>query len=518
LQGAGKSGSSGRGKSRSLATKVSTVREPQKKLSVQQALSPPAGQTGGELILRPERTAGVLNLPHQSTANSLAVFECPEQRIRGSCFPIAIVLLGLLLMLRAATSLRAAAAAIEISEEIYRGRLLAGPAHNTVRNHLLRLGLYEINRAKAVLTDWVWIVDHTIQVGHQLCMVILGIPLSRFQQLGRPLRCEDMQVLELLPMEKSNGEVMGVHFTNLASRYGHPVAVVSDEGSDISGGFQSLCQGESPSIGCIDIVHKISRLIKKILDRDTKWGEYRKQCCATGNRLRQTSLAHLTPPKPKTKARHMNLDPEIQWGVNVLRLLDSIETNENYDAEQRQKLKDSAGWLASFRNELSAWSELMAISRLVCGVVRRKGYDHLIVQHVENALERAKSDLGATLIEQTLAFLQIQQSRCDPSLGKLPGVSEVIESLFGKGKRLEGQQSRSGFTAQLLSMAACVLEPTEELIRAAFASVDTQAVRDWQTAMLGTSVQSRRRRDLSKTPCQKTAQETNQSNPNSAKD
>ncbi|WP_146393174.1 hypothetical protein [Allorhodopirellula solitaria] len=249
--------------------------------------------------------------------------------------------MGLQLMLRAATSLRGAAKSIEISEEIYRGRLLAGPCHNTVRNHLLRIGLYELNRAKAKLTDWVWIVDHTIQVGHQLCMVVLGIPLSEFQQLRRPLQCTDMQVLEMLPMEKSNGEIMGGHFTDLASRYGHPMAVVSDEGSDISGGFNVLCLGEHAPVRCIDIVHKISRLIKKILERQEKWGEYRKQSCATGNRLRQSKLGHLPPPKPKTKARHMNLGPEIQWGVGILLLRDGIAKNLNYDDEQRQKLLDS---------------------------------------------------------------------------------------------------------------------------------------------------------------------------------
>ena len=452
------------------------------------------------------------------TTRGLVIIDCPEQRIRGSTFPLVIVLFGLLLMLRAATSLRAAATAIEIGEQIYRGRLLAGPTHNTVRNHLLRLGLYEINRAKAVLTDWVWIVDHTIQVGHQLCMVVLGISLSRFQQLGRPLRCEDMQVLKLLPMEKSNGEIMGGHFIDLAKRYGQPVAVVSDEGSDISGGFQSLCQEQNSPVRCIDIVHKISRLIKKILDCDLTWGEYRKASCATGNRLRQTSLAHLTPPKPKTKARHMNLDPEIQWGARALQLLDGIDANKNYDEAQRQKLRTSVGWLESYRNELSAWSELMAISRVVCEVIRRKGYSDSTVQQVEKSLPQPHSAAGAKLIEQTLAFLQVQQSRCDPLLGMLPGVSEVIESLFGKGKRLEGQQSRSGFTAQLLSMAACVCQPTEESIREAFRSVDTKAVQDWQNAMLGTSVQSRRRRDIGKKPCQEPAQEKISCNPSLAKD
>lgn len=425
---------------------------------------------------------------------------------------------GLLLMLRAATSLRGAASSIEISEELYRGHLLAGPSHNTVRNHLLRLGLYEISRAKAVLTDWVWIVDHTIQVGNQLCMVVLGIALSRYQLLGRPLRCQDMQVLELLPMEKSNGQIMGTHLTDLANRYGQPVAVVSDEGSDIRGGFQSLCQDKPSPVRCVDIVHKLSRLIKKILDRDEKWTTYRTENCSTGHRLRQSSLAHLTPPKPKTKARHMNLGPEIQWGVGMLQLLDGIERNENYDEQQRQKLRDSAGWLKGYRSELSVWSELMSISQVICEAVRRDGYHTSLVETVRQVLPEARSEAGAELIEQTLLFLSVQQSSCSESLGPLPGSSEVIESLFGKGKRLEGQQSRSGFTAQLLSMAACACEPTEELINKAFATVSTAAVKQWQDDKLGPSVQSRRCRDLGRHACHKPAQAEKACNPKTSED
>lgn len=425
-------------------------------------------------------------------------------------------------MLRAATSLRTAASAIGISEELYRGKILAAPAHNTVRNHLLRLGLYEINRAKAELSDWVWIVDHTIQVGHQLCMVVLGIPLSRIQQLGRPLRCQDMQVLELLPMAKSNGEIMGAHFTDLSNRYGQPVAVVSDEGSDIRGVLRSLGKekpgGKPGPVRCVDIVHKLSRLLKKILDRDNRWAAYRAECCSAGNRLRQSSLAQLVPPKPKTKARHMNLDPEIQWGVRMLKLLDGINKNEDYDDASRQKLRETAGWLVGYREALSIWEELMMISQAACTAVRREGYHPDLVDNVMPLLPQPKSAPGADLIKQTQLFLEDQQSRCDGTLGPLPGSSEVIESLFGKGKRLEGQQSRSGFTAQLLSMAACVCEPTEELIAEAFASVSTHAVKTWQTEKLGQSVQSRRCRDLGKDTCHKHAQSKNACNPSLSKD
>ncbi|TWT66021.1 hypothetical protein CA85_28820 [Allorhodopirellula solitaria] len=160
----------------------------------------------------------------------------------------------------------------------------------------------------------------------------------------------------------------------------------------------------------------------------------------------------------------------------------------------------------------------MSISQDVCEVVRRYGYDTLLVPRVAQAIGPAKTEMGAELIRQTMEFLEVQQSRCHASLGKLPGVSEVIESLFGKGKRLEGQQSRSGFTAQLLAMAACVVNITEELIGEAFASVSTASVSDWQTEKLGPSVQSHRCRDLGRKRCQEPAHEKKRVKPSSAKD
>ena len=43
---------------------------------------------------------------------------------------------------------------------------------------LLRLGYYKLMRPQARAGDWVWIVDHTLQLGVEKCLVILGIRLG----------------------------------------------------------------------------------------------------------------------------------------------------------------------------------------------------------------------------------------------------------------------------------------------------------------------------------------------------
>lgn len=399
--------------------------------------------------------------------------------------------------------MRAASRTLEIVQQVYHHQFLEAPSHNTVGNHLKRIGLYEIMRAKEIADDWLWFIDHTIQAGVTKCLLVLGIRASEFRELGRPLRCQDMSVLELLPVSKSTGLIVAEQLNTLADRFGAPLAIVSDEGSDLVGGVKQLQKTYPAIIHCHDIVHKMSRIIERILKNDANWSCYRTLCCQSGNALRQTTLGHLPPPKPKTKARYMNLGPEIDWGVNVLSLIDRKGQDSTLSESEVVLLESKVSWLREFRESLDSWSELMQISSAVCTVVRREGYRDGIVKSVVDGLEPARTEAGETLIRRGIAFLTEMQNRSALS-GKLPGVSEVIESVFGRSKRLEGQQSRSGFTTQLLAMAACVVNPTKKFIIDALRTCRIKHLAQWREEYLGQSLQSRRKRDLSRKPRTKT--------------
>ena len=51
------------------------------------------------------------------------------------------------------------------------------PHFTTVRLWLLRLGHYNLTRAKEHADDWVWVIDHSNQIGQEKCLVILGVRL-----------------------------------------------------------------------------------------------------------------------------------------------------------------------------------------------------------------------------------------------------------------------------------------------------------------------------------------------------
>ena len=76
---------------------------------------------------------------------------------------------------------------------------------------------------------------------------------------------------------------------------------------------------------------------------------------------------------------------------------------------------------------------------------------------------------------------------------RLLGSSEVVESVLGKFKHIEGDQAKSGFTGLVLSLAAMVSTTTMEVVQQALRTVPTQKVLTWCKQTLGQSVQGKRR-------------------------
>ena len=85
-----------------------------------------------------------------------------------------------------------------------------------------------------------------------------------------------------------------------------------------------------------------------------------------------------------------------------------------------------------------------------------------------------------------------EQAAAVPAGRRYLGSSEVLESLIGKAKQLEGQQSKSGFTKMVLGLAASVVDLTEQTVSAALAAVKVRDVWAWIQKHLGVSVQGQR--------------------------
>jgi len=168
--------------------------------------------------------------------------------------------LFLSLVLSAAVSLRGASRVVELLGTVL-GLPEAVPSWYTGRLWLLRVGYYKLTRAKEPATDWVWIIDHTIQLGVQKCLVILGVRLSALPPSGTCLRHEHVEPIALVPVQTSTGAVVYQQLTDAIAHTGVPREILSDGGSDLQAGI-ALFQHAHPETQAIyDIKHKTALVV-----------------------------------------------------------------------------------------------------------------------------------------------------------------------------------------------------------------------------------------------------------------
>jgi hypothetical protein len=147
---------------------------------------------------------------------------------RGRRYGLNAIQLFLQCVLQVATSLRGASATMELFREFVPG-LPRAPVANTGQMWLLQVGLYEVQRPKELAHDWVWLVDHAVQIGTVRCLVIVGCRAEEQYSNDRPLAHQDLSVFALEPVEKSDGATVARQLEELTSRTGIvPRAILSD--------------------------------------------------------------------------------------------------------------------------------------------------------------------------------------------------------------------------------------------------------------------------------------------------
>ena len=406
-------------------------------------------------------------------------------------FPLGCIALFLSLVVSAATSLRGAGQAITIIGAQLDG-LYDGPAWTTGRLWLLRVGYYQLMRPKEQADDWVWIVDHTVQLGKDKCLLILGVRLSVLLHRECDLRHDLMEPLALLPVRQSNGPIVCDQLEATAQKTGLPREILSDHGTDLNAGIELFCQRHPQTVSIYDIKHKTAAILKHMLDHDAQWLAFTQQAHQTGRQVQQTPLAALMPPSQKSKARYLNVHELVTWGQAMLALVDqpALQVAQHFIPEAVQ---EKLGWLGAYRTPLENWGRLFEIVSTTESLIRHHGLDASAPRKLEKQLRGlAQTPLTRQVRRELLDFVAQEAAKAQAQ-ERLLGSSEIIESVLGKQKRLEGDQAKSGFTGLILGVCAMVADTTREVIQQALETVSTQQVLDWCREMLGPSLQSQRR-------------------------
>ena len=187
----------------------------------------------------------------------------------------------------------------------------------------------------------------------------------------------------------------------------------------------------------------------------------------------------------------MNVGELVGWGVRILKYLD--EDGSQWQAWDRQRVEEAVGWVRVYRREVEPWRQWVEVGTITEQFVKTHGVAADGAQQLEHQLAAAGTlprtqQLGAEFVQ----FVAEEGAKAKAG-ERLVGRSEVIESLFGKWKRLEGEQARSGLTGLVLALGALVAPTTAEVITQALTTVPTKTVLTWCRDKLGKPVQATRR-------------------------
>ena len=402
-------------------------------------------------------------------------------------YPILMIVICLKLVLQASVSFRAAPKAVHITFSQFAAvKNQPIPSHKTIGRWLTRVGLYKLNRPKEKANDWALIIDNSVQIGTQKCLVILGVRLSKFQ--GKALRFEDMEMLVMEFHDRSDAKIVCKALEKAREKVGGVVMACADDGPDLRKGVSLFC--EKHQVGrMFDVIHKMGTFLKKILEKDPEWQAFASAAAKAKKKMQQTQAAHLVPPNQRTKSRFLNIEILVHWGVDV-----TVALEDPKHPDQRL-LEQYCSWVRPHAGIITRVKQLDIISQKVRQHIR-KGISSTTGDEVETMLESL--DLGADACQYAgmlIDFLH-EQSKIVPIGQVWIGSSEIIESVFGKLKCLEHDQSKGGFTSLVLGAAACVGGVDVDVVKAAMQQVKTADVAVWTRGQMGITLLSKRKQAL----------------------
>ena len=207
-------------------------------------------------------------MPVLSVAPGFSV--CPRQHT----YSLGLITLSLLLQLSALVGLRGVAKVVEIMTRFF-PFTASIPTWGSHRLWLLRVGYYKLTRPKERADDWVWIVDLTIQAGSMKCLTVLGLRRSAWDDTreNNVLTHADVEPITLVPVERSNGEIIYQQLEEAIEKTGVPRQIIADAGSDVKAGIGKFIEQHPQTDYIYDVKHFTACLLEGEFKLDLMWVE-----------------------------------------------------------------------------------------------------------------------------------------------------------------------------------------------------------------------------------------------------
>ena len=421
-----------------------------------------------------------------------------------------------------------------------------------IRQWVLRLGYGLLNQTVEKRTDWIYIIDFSIQLGKERCLLILGVTMESIQKNGYQLKHHQMQVLDIFVQEHFNGDAVCQRIKAVKEKTGTPYQVISDNGNDVRKGIELFRAENQSVIDTYDITHMIGVCIKHALEKDAKWLDLQDDLSSLTQQTKQSNVSFLRPIALSKKARWLNIKNEIQWledifeyekksdfhlitqGIKIQNSQEIFDNNKNkcknkyeqkrlnkdlnnrvftneeevksllekYKIPQNTKIETIDAGKARFNEKFEVLKkhktfflelkELNEMAENIKSIIKCNGLSMNTLQAIELEYDKIKTHWVKQIFYDINNRLQKEHSKCAINSKPLLCCSDIIESIFGKFK-MKANQVVGGIYETVLSIALFCSNLTEKLITQILTNVKMADVDNWFHQMAGKSNLAKRR-------------------------
>ncbi len=354
------------------------------------------------------------------------------------------------------------------------------PCNTTITNWILKIGYYELTKPKIKATDWIILLDHSIQIGNQKVLVVYGVRQSELK-FDRALQYKDLTTLTIVSKTKWTGQDVADEIIKLEKDLGKIIYAIGDYGGNIKKGLK-ICEIKHIH----DLTHWMALSVENLYKNDEKYLSFSLKMSELRSKCLQSDIAHIIPPKQRKKSFYQNIKTISDWAVKSLQFLE----RENKNAKTYIKEKENLMWLKDYEGFIY---ELDSINQTICEiekVLKTKGLSTETIKTCNSILNLSKlnkSEKGKKLKPMILNYLR-QTLQLVPQNESLLCTSDILESAFGKYKNYVNSNPMACVTNLILSLAAFTCSLTEQEITKAIEKTKIKDIKKWTEDNIGKSV------------------------------
>ena len=356
------------------------------------------------------------------------------------------------------------------------------PHFTSVINWTFRLGLALLQSVEPMTEPWIAIIDMSIDIAIKKVFVVLRVPVTALALRGSALTLEDCEVVGLKVSETWKGEDVSEALREVFEKAGMPAAILKDGGKDLKRGvdlYRKTVEGAASIHVIEDVGHVAANALKAEFSGLKAFKDFLKTITKGAAKLRQSTIAFLTPPKLRTKGRFMSISRLAEWAEKVTPLVGGRGrvADGTLAADLRRLL---GGGLSQHAGFLERFIPACKVVRNFVEIAKNQGVNQESYRAMKAELAQLPEENKVRMrLERWLGRHLHIQSRF--KMGQTPLVvsSDVLESLLGKFKVVVARNVKAEFNQNVLTIPSLCGELTADRINKALATVRQSDLESW---------------------------------------